>query len=220
MGFQKRIKYFLVHSLSFTNRQAQALISEGRVEINGQPVYENCFLEPMVEIKIDQVVVRPAKIFTYLKFHKPPGFQSSLNREVNNNLAGFFGKYPGLSIAGRLDQQSEGLLLLSDNGKWVEEICNPLSEKEKEYLVTVDRDLDEKFCIDFAGGVNIGNYITKACQCKMIGANQVNVVLREGKNRQIRRMCAALGYRVTALKRTRIDRFELGNLAAGESVPF
>lgn len=197
------------------------LIDTGGVTIDGMAVYINCLVNDASEIRVNGLVVRPGKQLVYLKFYKPPGYESTLNSAVPNNLSGFFKEHRGLAIAGRLDKRSEGLLLLSNNGQWVESLCNPAFEKEKEYRVTLDEAPDDVFFEAFRSGVFIGNYVTKPCMCEPFpGGTSINVILTEGKNRQIRRMCAALGYQVLALKRVRIDTLVLGRLTPGESETF
>ena len=220
MSFYRKVKYFLVHTLMLSNKEAQELIDTGQVEIDGASIRENCPLNDSSEIKIHGHVARKKKEFIYLKFHKPPGFESTLNPGVEGNISGFFTDHAGLSIAGRLDKHSEGLLLLSNDGKWVENMCNPKFEKEKEYLVSLDKIPDEVFLKAFSSGVRIGSYITASCTCVALGDMLINVILREGKNRQIRRMCRALGYGVLKLKRIRIDSELLSNLRTGESEHF
>ena len=220
MSFYRRIKYFLVHTLMLSNKEAQELIEVGQLEIDGLGISENCLLSDYSEIKLSGNVVRARKEFVYLKFYKPAGFESTLNRSLPDNLSGFFEEYTGLAIAGRLDKQSEGLLLLSNDGKWVEKMCNPKFEKEKEYLVNLDKTPDDDFFRAFRSGVNIGNYITASCFCEPVHQTLIKVVLKEGKNRQIRRMCKALGYTVLKLERTRIDTILLDSMDSGKSFPF
>lgn len=220
MSFYRRIKYFLVHTLKLTNEDAQATIDKGVIEIDGVAIKDNVFLNDFSEVKIDGKIVRAKKEFVYLKFYKPIGYESTLSKNVGNNLAEFFTDYKNLSIAGRLDKQSEGLLLLSNNGKWVENITNPKFEKEKEYLVEVDKIPTSNFVELFTKGVNIGYHVTKPCTCEIKEGNWIKVVLKEGKNRQIRKMCKTLGYEVITLCRTKIDAVELGTLKAGEKADF
>jgi 23S rRNA pseudouridine2604 synthase len=183
-------------------------------------VKNNVFLNDFSEIKLNGNVVRPKKEFVYLKFYKPIGYESTLSKTIENNLSDFFTDYKNLSIAGRLDKQSEGLLLLSNNGKWVENITNPKFEKEKEYLVKLNRTPNEQFVQLFTKGVNIGYHVTKPCTCEILEDKWIKVVLKEGKNRQIRKMCKTLGYEVEVLRRTKIDLVDLGKLTTGEKVEF
>jgi len=216
MSFSKKLKYYLVHSLSYNNKEAQELIDKGCIQINGNSIFENCLIDKFSEIRVNGLIRRPTKNHVYLKFYKPIGYQSSLNQQVDNSLATFFTDYKELAIAGRLDKMSEGLLLLSNDGKWIEQLCNPNYEKEKEYEVTLDKCPDSNFIHAFKNGVTIGNYLTKTCECSMISEKRIKVVLKEGKNRQIRRMCKAFGYNVLKLKRTRIDEIHLNELSPGE----
>ena len=216
MSFYRRIKYFLVHTLKHTNEAAQTLLENGSVEIDNVVVKENVFLNDNSEIKVSGMIVRPKKDFIYIKFNKPAGYESTLSKNVENNLSEFFKDMKGLSIAGRLDKASEGLLLLSNNGKWVENITNPVFEKEKEYIVELDKKPAANFTELFTKGVNIGYHVTKPCECTLLEGNKIRVKLKEGKNRQIRKMCKTLGYEVLSLKRTKIDSIELKDLAPGK----
>src|SRR5690242_19259367 len=138
MGFTRRIVYYLVHSLGFSNREAQKLILEKKVQINGKTVDKNVLVSDKDEIRVNGNLVRESKEMLYLKFNKPAGFQSSMNAAVGANISSFFKDHPALAIAGRLDKASEGLLLLSNDGGWIERICHPRFEKEKEYIVELN----------------------------------------------------------------------------------
>lgn len=216
MGFYRRIKYFLVHTLKLTNKEAQSLIDKGLVKINGQVITENCAITDDSEIIVNEKIERPKKEFVYLLFNKPAGFESTLNTKNENNLASFFEDHKDLAIAGRLDKQSEGLLLLSNDGKWIENICNPKFEKEKEYLVSLDKPITQQFIDLFKNGVAIDGFVTKICFCEKINETSIRVILTEGKNRQIRKMCIVLGYNVLTLKRIRISNFVLDSLQIGK----
>lgn len=215
MSFHRRIKYFMVHRLKLTNKEAQELIEKGAVKVNSKIISGNCFLKEDAEVMVNDKVVRTAKEFIYIRFYKPKGYESTLSKNVPDNISHFFENIKGLSIAGRLDKASEGLLLLSNDGKWVESVTNPKFEKEKEYIVELDKPPGENFVQAFTGGVDIGYHVTKTCECVLLGGNEIKVILKEGKNRQIRKMCKTLGYNVLSLKRIRIDRWILGNLKPG-----
>jgi 23S rRNA pseudouridine2604 synthase len=212
MSFQKRIKYFLVKNIKITNAEADELIEKGEIEIDGEKISKNVFLTTTSQIKAKGEVIRQKKEFIYLKFYKPVGYESTLSPKVENNLSEFFPEFKGLSIAGRLDKASQGLLLLSDDGKWVENITNPEFEKEKEYLVELDKTPTTEFAKTFENGVNIGYHVTKPCTCSLEKDNWIKVILKEGKNRQIRKMCKTLGYDVKTLIRTRVENITLGDL--------
>lgn len=199
-----------------SNKEAQSLIDKKVIEIDGVVISENCIISDVSEIKVNGIIKRAKKELVYLRFYKPVGFQSTLNKNVDNNLASFFTGYEGLAIAGRLDKQSEGLLLLSNDGKWVEELCNPKFEKEKEYVVVVDKPITEAFVTGFKNGVEIDKYLTKKCFCEKMNENTLRTILTEGKNRQIRKMCQVLGYSVLNLKRIRVADFLLADIQPGK----
>jgi 23S rRNA pseudouridine2604 synthase len=206
----------MVHTLKLTNKEAQTLIDKGEVQIDGLTITENIAITDNSEITIKGEIEREKKEFVFLLFNKPAGFESTLNKKIEKNLSPFFENFTNLAIAGRLDKQSEGLLLLSNDGKWVEKICNPKFEKEKEYIVTLDKPVTETFLDKFINGVEIDGFVTKNCVCEKINENTIRVILTEGKNRQIRKMCMVLDYNVLTLKRIRISDFFLGNLQEGD----
>ena len=218
MSFRLRLKYFLVHNLFKSNAEAMQLILEGLVEVDDVIVKDNCIISNTSELKVEGKIVRAKTGYVYLKFYKPKGFESTLNVGISDNLSEFFGNHKNLAIAGRLDKQSEGLLLLSNDGKWVEDICHPNNGKEKEYLVTLANAHNSEFINAFKSGVKIGKYVTKLCICEPVSGNLIRVILTEGKNRQIRKMCQKLGNDVVNLKRIRIENFLLENLKPGECV--
>jgi pseudouridine synthase len=218
LSFRRRIKYFIVHCLDLTNRQAEELISTAQISVDKIVVSENVMLDPASEIMVGDKIVRPHKNFLYLKFHKPKGFESTMSKKVADNLAGFFPGAGELAIAGRLDKDSEGLLLLSDNGKWVKEICDPENNKEKEYLVTFESEVRPTLATAFSQPQKIGNRNMKPAICEIIGPKTARIVLTEGANRQIRRISRREGNEVLTLKRVRIGSFNLGDLLPGESI--
>jgi 23S rRNA pseudouridine2604 synthase len=214
MSFRRKVKYFLVHSAGLTNREAADALSEGFISIDGSTVTENLEINSQSTITFKGRVLQSPPELIYFKFYKPRGFQSSLNTSVPNNLSAYF-KGKQLTIAGRLDQDSEGLLLLSNDGKWVERICNPLFQKEKEYLVDLDQQPADEFLQKMRTGVRLGPSTSLPCECELISGNTIRIILKEGKNRQIRRMCHNLGFAVLKLKRVRIAEWQLGDLEPG-----
>lgn len=216
MSYRKRIKFFLVHTLRVSNKEADELIQSGKLKVNGNAVQENIFFEETDEILLGEKTLQKGFEYLYIRFYKPRGYQSTLSENVSDNLSQFFKQFQNVAIAGRLDKESEGLLLISNNGKWIREVTDPDSKKEKEYLVDLDREPDDDFFSKFRGGVELKFYTTRTAMCDKVGPTQIRVVLTEGKNRQIRKMCKTLGYNVLKLKRIRIDQFKLGNLKEGE----
>lgn len=213
MGAGKKLEYFLVHTLKCSNKQARALLAQHKVQIAGEIITENIEIDHTSEITVSGKIIRHKPI--YLKYYKPVGFVSSLNEKVADSLFPVFKDHLPLVIAGRLDKNSEGLLLLTNDGKWAKHITDPSTLKEKEYLVKVDRAIDHAFVKKMSTGVDIGFYKTKACKCWMIDEFSFRIILTEGKNKQIRRMCKALDHKVVFLKRLRVDKITIDDQPVG-----
>ena len=213
MGAGKKIEYFLVHTLKCSNKQARAMLAQGKVCVAGEIVRENIEIDHTSEITVDGKMVQQKPI--YLKFYKPVGFVSSLNEKVADSLYPIFKDLLPLTIAGRLDKNSEGLLLLTNDGKWAKHITDPTTLKEKEYVVKVDNSFTSDFVEKMSEGVDIGFYKTKPCRCWIIDNFSFGIILTEGKNKQIRRMCKTLGYKVVFLKRIRVDKITIENQTVG-----
>jgi pseudouridine synthase len=205
MGFTRKIQYYLVHTLKYSNKEALLLIKEGKVKVNNMIIYENILLNSEDEIKINHKIVKATKSFVYIKYYKPVGLVSSLNKNVPHSLYSLFEKQLPLFIAGRLDKSSEGLLILTNDGKWLKKITDPNAFKEKEYIVELDKTFNENFLKQMRTGVDIKFYVTRPCFCEKINDTEFRIILTEGKNKQIRRMCKFFGYQVIRLKRIRID---------------
>lgn len=221
MSFQRKLKYFLVHQLNISNKEAQQKIEAGEVLIDGEKTLENCIVSNLNHIALGELVLQEPRKLRYLAFYKPSGYESTLNRSIPDNLSDFFEKPEQLAIAGRLDKNSEGLLLLSNDGKWIEQICNPKTEKEKEYIVRLENEPTDADLLSFSNGLKFAHrQISKSCSCVKQSSLEVRIILTEGKNRQIRKMWFTLGNYVVELKRIRIDKWHLGNLSPGEQFEF
>ena len=213
MGQGKKIQYFLVHTLKYSNKHARQLISHEKVKINGEIIYDNIEIDHYDQIAVDGKIVREKPV--YYKYHKPKGLVSSLNKNVKDSLYEVFKDHLPLFIAGRLDKASEGLLILTNDGKWTKQITDPLNLKEKEYIVRVDKPIDHRFISAMCSGVDIGFYQTKPCLCTKLDELTFKIILTEGKNKQIRRMCKTIGYKVVSLRRVRIDNISIDNQLVG-----
>lgn len=212
MSFRLKIKHHLIHALNYTNNTASELISSGKLTVNGKVIYENRVLDEADEVALDGAIVKAAMVYQYYALYKPIGIESTFDQKRADNLSVAFPFGAEFFVAGRLDKASEGLLLISNNGKWVNEMTHPASNKEKEYVVEVEQAIDDAFIEKMGAGVDIGFYVTKPCVVNRISEHTFSIILTEGKNRQIRRMCLRLGFYVTALKRIRIDDFYLADL--------
>ncbi|MES2513252.1 MAG: pseudouridine synthase [Bacteroidota bacterium] len=216
MSFRLNIKYYLVHSLGFTNKEAIRAIDQRRLKVNGSIITENIEFDETWEIYYNDSLLKPNTPFTYIAFYKPRGIETTHNVDIADNLTTVFKFDKHLGFAGRLDKESEGLLLLSNDGKYIQSLSSPVKEKEKEYVVTVNKPITAEFIVAMMAGVDIIIGKTKPCIVEQTSEFEFRIILTEGKNRQIRRMCKALGYLVARLIRIRIDSIKLDGLTAGE----
>ena len=162
----------------------------------------------------DTLDSRPKPV--YLAFHKPPGITCTTDRNDRDNIIDFIGYPQRIFPIGRLDKASSGLILLTNNGDAVNPILRSENNHEKEYLVTVDRPLDKVFASRMSNGLPILGQRTKKCQVEILGKQKFKIILTQGLNRQIRRMCEYLGYNVLTLKRLRISDIHLDDLPSGK----
>lgn len=198
-----RINKYLAEQGYASRREADELIAAGKVLINGQvaTLGQKVSAQDKVEVKTEQL-----KAKTYLAYHKPRG---QATEEINPPVGGATGK---LFHLGRLDKDSEGLLLVTNDGRLTERLIGPEAEQEKEYLVTVDKKLDGLDLKRMSEGMKIEDYHTKPAKTSRVNDVMFKIILTEGKKHQIRRMCAALGYQVQELKRLRVANIKLGDL--------
>lgn len=205
-----------MHSLGFTNKEAIKAIENRKLKVNGVVITENIEFNETWEIYYEDQLLKPNMPFTYIALYKPRGIETTNNEAIEDNLTTIFKFEKHLGYAGRLDKESEGLLLLSNDGKYIQSLSSPIKEKEKEYVVTVNKSITDEFINQMAAGVDIIICKTKPCFIEKISEFEFKIILTEGKNRQIRRMCKSLGYLVARLIRVRIDNIELGDLKPGE----
>lgn len=206
----------MVHSLGFTNKEAIRAIEHRKLKVNGVIITENIEFNETWEIYYEDKLLKPNTPFIYIALYKPRGIETTNNETIENNLTTIFKIEKHLGYAGRLDKESEGLLLLSNDGKYIQSLSSPLKEKEKEYLVRVNKSITDEFIDKMGAGVDIMICKTKPCFIEKTSEFEFRIILTEGKNRQIRRMCKALGFLVARLIRVRIDTIELGDLKPGE----
>lgn len=216
MSFRLNIKYYLVHQLGFTNKEAINAIESRQLKVNNEIVDANIEFNDTWDIYLNDVLLKPKTHYTYIALYKPRGIETTNNAEIPDNLGTVFQFNMHLGYAGRLDKESEGLLLLSNDGKYIQQLSSPNYHKEKEYHVSVNQPITDGFINAMANGLDIGICITKPCKVEKIADYEFKIILTEGKNKQIRRMCKKLGYGVTQLIRTRIDSITLGELKSGE----
>jgi 23S rRNA pseudouridine2604 synthase len=206
----KRINKFLSESGFCSRREADRLITEGRVTINGAVPEMGTKVFETDEIRVDGKLIRENRDKPiYLAFNKPAGIECTTNQSVRNNIVDYINYPERIFPIGRLDKASEGLIFMTNDGDIVNKILRARNNHEKEYIVTVDRPITDRFIEKMGNGVPILDTITKKCKVEQISKYVFKIVLTQGLNRQIRRMCEYLGYEVTALKRIRIINISL-----------
>jgi 23S rRNA pseudouridine2604 synthase len=216
--FTNRLKTFLVKNLSISNEQAEKLIFERRIQINGKRGRFTSTVTNSDEVKFDDEVILEKKQFIYIKYNKPVGVESTMDPAIENNITTAVGHPERLFPIGRLDKDSEGLLLLTNDGSIYNKILKSEHNKEKEYMVSVNRPISEEFLNTMRTGVEIMGKKTKPAQLFTTKGNEVTfrIILTEGMNRQIRRMCHKCNYQVKKLKRIRIVTILLNDLKSGK----
>ena len=212
-----RLRTILVRYFGISNEEADRMIGQGRVRVNGKPASPAEKIEAKEEITVDGKIIREGIQFAYVKFYKPRGIECTLNPAIENNLLTVFYFPKKLFPVGRLDKESEGLLLMTDDGELFRNTAWTESGKEKEYFVRVNKPIDEAFIQRMREGIVIMGKMTRPAKVFATGENKFRIILTQGLNRQIRRMCYKLGYEVEELIRVRIDKIGLGDLKPGES---
>ena len=207
-----RINKYLSEVGFCSRRAADRLIEEGKVTINGEIIEIGSKVGDGDQVEVEgQKIINPTKQKNiYLAFNKPIGIVCTTDRRVEpDNIIDFI-KYPKrIFPIGRLDKPSEGLIFLTNDGDIVNKILRSKNNHEKEYIVSVNRPINKDFIQSMSNGVEILDTITKNCFVKQLGQKKFKIILTQGLNRQIRRMCESLGYRVRSLKRVRIMNIKL-----------
>jgi 23S rRNA pseudouridine2604 synthase len=211
-----RINKFLGESGFCSRREADALIEQGRVMVNNEKAVQGMKISPKDEIRIDGKIITSKRTLVYIAFNKPVGITSTTEHRVEGNIVDFIRHPVRIFPIGRLDKDSEGLIFLTNDGDIVNKILRAGNNHEKEYIVTVDKVITPEFIRGMSSGVRILGTMTKECWVKQEGKNVFRIILTQGLNRQIRRMCEVFGYRVIKLKRVRIMNVKLGNLPIGK----
>ncbi len=211
-----RLNKYISETGVCSRREADKWIEAGRVTCNGQPALLGTRVADGDDIRIDGKPIGAKKAQIYLALNKPVGITCTTEADVEDNIIDLVGYPERIFPIGRLDKESEGLILLTNDGDIVNEILRSENNHEKEYLVTVDRAITDLSLEIMANGVKIMGELTKPCRVGRIDRQSFRMILTQGLNRQIRRMCSALGYRVQRLQRVRIMNVRLGKLRSGE----
>ncbi len=216
----KRLNKAISETGYCSRREADRLIEEGKVTVNGKIAGLGMQVSETDQIVVDGNPVTKDFVLVYLAFYKPVGITSTTDTNIKSNIIDFISYPERIFPIGRLDKQSEGLIFMTNDGDIVNKILRSKNNHEKEYVVTVDKKISSGFIEKMGSGVPILDTVTKKCKVAKINDFTFSIVLTQGLNRQIRRMCAYLGYEVRTLKRIRIMNVHLGNLKPGQYRPF
>lgn len=209
-----RINKLLSNAGICSRKEANNIIEQGRVTVNGEPCIPGKWVEWEDDIRLDGVRVEKAK-FVYILYHKPVGVLCTLDRNIKDNLLEHM-DYDGYVFpVGRLDKESEGLLLLTNDGDLADKVLRAEYEHQKEYIVEVDKEFDDNFLKTLSGGVEIFGQMTMPCDVFRIDDRTFKIVLIQGINRQIRKMCKKFGYNVIKLNRIRIVNLTIDGIDEG-----
>ena len=212
----KRLNKAISETGYCSRRAADKLIEEGSVTVNGKHP------ELGTKVTADDTICVNGKVITkkvdniYLAFHKPIGITCTTERQINGNIIDYINYPERIFPIGRLDKPSEGLIFMTNDGDIVNKILRSKNSHEKEYIVSVNKNITADFIAKMGSGIPVLDTITDKCKVKKINDTTFNIVLTQGLNRQIRRMCSYLGYDVQTLKRVRIMNISLGKLKIGE----
>lgn len=211
-----RINKYIGESGKASRRGADRLVSEGRVTINGEYAALGSVVKEGDDVRIDGKPVRVETEKVYLALNKPVGITSTTEKEVKGNIVDLVNHPLRVFHIGRLDKDSEGLILMTNDGDIVNPILRSEHRHEKEYIVSVDKPIKRDFLRKMSAGVDILDTTTLPCKVTQLSKYDFKIILTQGLNRQIRRMTAALGYKVVHLQRIRIMNIHLGDLPYGK----
>jgi 23S rRNA pseudouridine2604 synthase len=211
-----QINKYISNSGFCSRREAEKLIEQARVTINEEMVLLTARVFPGDVVAIDGEKIKNKQKPIYIALNKPVGVTSTTDETDKSNIIRFMNHPKRIFPVGRLDKDSEGLILLTNDGDIVNKILRAGNNNEKEYVVSVDKELTTEMIRQMGNGVKILGERTKPCYIKQEGQRKFRIILKQGLNRQIRRMCAEFGYKVKDLKRIRIMHIQLGNLAVGK----
>ena len=211
-----RINKFISEAGTASRRGADKLITEGRVTINDKRATIGSQVEPGDDVRVNGNQLFVARNNVYIALNKPVGITSTTEKGVKGNIVDLVNHPFRVFHIGRLDKDSEGLILLTNDGDIVNEILRSENQHEKEYIVSVDRPITPEFLKQMSEGVKILDTITLPCKVEQLSKYDFKIILTQGLNRQIRRMCEELGYNVYRLQRIRIMNIQLDNLPVGQ----
>lgn len=211
-----RLNKYLSEAGVCSRREADRLIESGKVTVDGVRAQTGMRVTPGQTVKVGRKVVSKQDEMIVLAVNKPRGIVCTEERRERNSIVRFLNYPVRVTYVGRLDKDSRGLLLMTNNGDIINKMMRAANYHEKEYKVTVDQEITPEFIRQMSSGVPILDTVTRPCRVKKIGKYTFSIILTQGLNRQIRRMCEALGYQVKDLVRVRVMNIRLGSLKEGE----
>jgi 23S rRNA pseudouridine2604 synthase len=211
----KSLNKFISETGFCSRRAADEFIDQGRVTINGQTARKGNRVTEKDVVLVDGEPLKKKDAVIYMALNKPPGITCTTDLRDKDNIISFINHKKRIFPVGRLDKPSEGLIFLTNDGDIVNKILRAGNSHEKEYVVTTDKAVTPEFIQRMSAGVRILGTLTRKCEVKQEGKNRFRIILKQGLNRQIRRMCEALGYSVVTLKRVRIMHIQLDKLPPG-----
>ena len=211
-----RLNKYLSEAGVCSRREADRLIETGRVTVDGQRAQTGMRIVPGQVVKVGNKVVSKQDEMIVLAVNKPRGIVCTEERRERDSIVRFLNYPVRVTYIGRLDKDSHGLLLMTNNGDIINKMMRAANKHEKEYKVTVDKEITEDFLKKMASGAPILDTVTRPCTVKKIGKYTFSIILTQGLNRQIRRMCEALGYEVKDLLRVRVMNITLDGLKDGQ----
>lgn len=214
----ERLNKYIASCGICSRRKADELISSGKVKVNGQVVTnlgEKVSSKDIVEV--DNKLIHKEEKKVYIVLNKPKGYVTTNSDEYNRkNVIDLIDEEVRVYSIGRLDKDTEGLLLLTNDGEFSNKVMHPRNKIEKTYIVTTDTNVTNEQLEKLTNGVDIGDYITRPAKVKRIGNDKVQIIISEGKNRQVRRMCDSVGINLLNLRRIQVGNVLLGNLQSGK----
>lgn len=219
MGQELRLNKYLSEAGICSRRQADVLIENGEITVNGETASMGTKVSDKDIVKYKGKTVKPIEKKVIYAYNKPIGLVCTSKEADSDSIFNKISFPYKVTYVGRLDKDSSGLLLLTNDGELSNDIQKSVNNHEKEYFVRVNKDITDEFINDMSSGVNILDTVTKKCKVTKTGTRTFKIILTQGLNRQIRRMCDALGYRVVHLKRVRVMNVNLGELRPGEYRP-
>ena len=211
-----RLNKYLSEAGVCSRREADRLIERGRVTVDGKLALTGMKIIPGQEVRVGNRIISKQDEMVVLAVNKPRGIVCTEEKRERNSIVRFLDYPVRVTYIGRLDKDSHGLLLMTNNGDIINRMMRASNYHEKEYKVTVDKEITDGFLEKMASGVPILDTVTRPCQVRKIGKYTFSIILTQGLNRQIRRMCEALGYEVKDLLRVRVMNICLGNLKEGQ----